>query len=406
MARIMGPDGSSTSSAWRLARVLAGLIVLAAVAWKVPWRDVALLRVDGDTLAVPGEIVADRGGSAEFSIDPRAAPHAAWPAGWAEAQAAARPVVLERDLERASEGPLDWRPGLPTSFARLHVWAIVGGLAAFVFGTALTVVRWWRLLAVAGCGTRLVTVFRLTYLGLFFNLIVPGLTGGDLVKVVLAVRAHPERRADAFASAVVDRVLGMSGLLLVASFVVLFAGRNLDPLRAPVLFLTAAAFGGLFLVVHSAPRRLVRLDRWVRRLPLGNELESLDRAARLYASRPGTLLFGVLISAVDHGFNALGIYVLARSMGSLLGFGDTLCTVSISSVVSAVPLSPGGLGVEEAAYAWLFALLGATAALGFAVGLTKRACFTLLGLAGGLFLLAPGGPRLEAGIARARRRTS
>jgi uncharacterized membrane protein YbhN (UPF0104 family) len=78
-------------------------------------------------------------------------------------------------------------------------------------------------------------------------------------------------------------------------------------------------------------------------------------------------------------------------MGSPLGFGDTLAAASVASLASALPLSPGGLGVEEAAYALLFATLGATASVGLAVGLTKRACFTLIGLAGGLFLLAPGG---------------
>jgi len=399
----MGRGDWSSSFAWGTLKVALGLIVLGAVAWNVPWRDAALLRTAEGEFTVPGELVLDRGSSAEFRIARGAEPGEAWPAGWAEAQAAGRTVALERDLERADEGPLDWRPGLTSSFRQLGPWAVLAGLGAFVFGIFLSVVRWWRLLTVAGCGTRLWAVFRLTYLGLFFNLIVPGLTGGDLVKVVLVVREHPEKRADAFASAVVDRVLGLVGLLLMASLVVVFAGESLAALRAPVLLMAAAAFLGLYLVVHPVPRRLVRLDRWIRKLPHGEKLERLDRAARLFATRPGTLAFGVAISVVDHLFNALGIYVMARAMGSALSFGGTLCTVSISSVVSAVPLAPGGLGVEEAAYAWLFALLGATAALGFAVGLMKRACFTLIGLAGGLFLLAPGGGRLKAEIADARR---
>jgi hypothetical protein len=388
------------------AKIVVGLLVLALVAWNLPWRDVALLRTDGSTLSIPGEIVSNRGDSVDFRFDAAVQPDAAWPEAWRAARASGETVRLERDPERPGEGTFDWRPGVLSAVLGLDVLAIVGGLGAFVFGIWLTVVRWWWLLRAAGCGTRLYTVFRLTYLGLFFNLIVPGLTGGDLIKVVLAVREHPEKRADAFASAVVDRAVGVTGMLLVAGSIVVLAGENLSDLRVPVLLMAAAAFAGLFVLVHPAPRRLVRLDRWIHRLPLGKKLESLDRAARLYSGRPGTLIFGVSISAVDHACNALGVYVLARAMGSVLGFGDTLCTVSISSAISAIPLSPGGLGVEEAAYAWFFGLLGASAALGFAVGLTKRACFTLIGLAGGVFLLAPGGGRLKAEIAEARRQAA
>jgi hypothetical protein len=264
-------------------------------------------------------------------------------------------------------------------------------MGLFLAGIAITVLRWWRLLVLAGCGTRFGTVFRLTYLGLFFNLVIPGLTGGDLVKVVLAVREHPERRPDAFTSAVVDRALGLTGLLLLTSVFVLLGGEPLAPFRAPLLTLTATALAGLVLLVHPAPRRLVRLDRWIKKLPHGERLESIDRAARLYGSHPVELATALLLSMANSTCNSAGIFLFALSMGSPLGFGDTLAAASVASLASALPLSPGGLGVEEAAYALLFATLGATASVGLAVGLTKRACFTLIGLAGGLFLLAPGG---------------
>ena len=64
------------------------------------------------------------------------------------------------------------------------------------------------------------------------------------------------------------------------------------------------------------------------------------------------------------------------------------------------------LAAKLGVYPFKIGLLGSTAALGFAVGLAKRACFTLIGLAGGLFLLAPGGRELKAEIADARRTTA
>src|SRR5690606_27021291 len=105
-------------------------------------------------------------------------------------------------------GPEDtgvtWRPGLPRVFLDVRPAGLALALALLVTGVFLGVTRWWRLLRIAGCGTSWLAAARLTYLGLFFNLVLPGLTGGDLVKAGMAVRDHPHARADALVSVVVD----------------------------------------------------------------------------------------------------------------------------------------------------------------------------------------------------------
>ncbi len=61
---------------------------------------------------------------------------------------------------------------------------------------------------------------RLTFLGLFFNLVLPGITGGDLPKALMVVREHPERRAHALASVVIDRLLGLWVLLVLGTTII------------------------------------------------------------------------------------------------------------------------------------------------------------------------------------------
>ena len=60
-----------------------------------------------------------------------------------------------------------------------------------------------------------------TAIGLFFNIVVPGLTGGDLVKAVLAARDHPERKAAAMISVLVDRLIGVLVLVLLGAVAIL-----------------------------------------------------------------------------------------------------------------------------------------------------------------------------------------
>lgn len=398
------PDARRRSSLLNLLKVLLGLTVLVAVVAAAPWEDVVLVRRDGVEVArVAGELEGVWSGArASFRIARDEVPAPVWPEGWAEARAAGRAIALERDLELGAEAPLDWQPGLPRVLSGLEWTALLLGLLAFLCGLSASVVRWWRLLALVGCDTPFLSVFRLTFLGLFFNLVVPGLTGGDLVKVVLCVRENPERRADAFVSAVVDRILGLTGLLTLASGVVLLAGERLAEFRTPILLLTSVALVSLVVIVHPAPRRLVRLERWIRKLPQARRLESLDRAVQLYGAHPFQLCGAFLISVFNHLCNALGIFLIAGSMGSTLDYPATLSAASLSSLFAALPITPGGLGVEAWAYSFLFGLLGESSALGLGVGLAKSALFTLLGLAGGLFLLAPSTRGLRGELEAAR----
>ncbi len=56
-----------------------------------------------------------------------------------------------------------------------------------------------------------------------------------------------------------------------------------------------------------------------------------------------------------------------------------------------MPITPSGWGVGEWAFGSLFHVLASPSTLGVAVSVAYRLLSMLLGLAGGLFLLLPGG---------------
>lgn len=395
------------SALWSLVKVGLGLSVLVLALVAVPWQDTAEYRAGEARVTVAGEILgAWDTASASFVIDEELELDPTWPAEWLEAFKAGTPVALYRDLEDTEHSTYDWRPGLATVFGGLAIGPLLLAFAVFFLGVCASVVRWWRLLAIAGCSTPITSVFRLTFLGLFFNLVVPGLTGGDLIKAVMVVREHPERRADALVSAVVDRVFGLLGLLLLASSVVLAAGDRLLELRTPVLALTVVAVLGVLAVLHPWPRKLIRIDQWIHKLPQGERLQSMNQAVRVYGQHPGTMGIALVISIFNHIVNATAVFIIGSSIGATLSHPDTLCAASLASLVSAVPISPGGLGVEEAAYVYLFMLLGSTSSLGLAVGLIKRALFTVLGLLGGIATLMPGGRALRSDIQSVRQEST
>lgn len=379
-------------------RVLVSIGLLALVAWFVPWRDRLTWEQNGVRWDVPGEIVGEwRADSVGFRIDDGAALPAECPPEVEAAAHARTPVVVTRVESPGRK--VDWRPGMLRIFRELDPRGLFVALGMMCIGALLAISRWHRLLAVAGCVTTYANAFRLTFLGLFFNLIVPGLTGGDLVKAVLVVREHPERRADALVSVVVDRGLGLIVLIGLAAGVTLVTD-SFHEVRLAVVATFVGILLGLWVFLHPFPRRILRVERILARLPQKDRVASLDRALRVYGAHPFALLVAVLLSIANHGTLAYGLYELARAFGDTqLTYWEVLGAASIANTVSSIPISPGGWGVGEAAYGSLFHMLGAPATLGIAVSVTFRLLSMLLGLFGGVFLLLPGGRSVRAEIA-------
>jgi uncharacterized membrane protein YbhN (UPF0104 family) len=376
-----------------LVKTLLAVVLLTAVAWRLPWRDSASWTPDparpDEALVVPGELV---GSWRHDEVRFRPAEGASldgWPEGLRSEALAGGELTLSRRAPDAAGA--SWRPGMPRVFTGLEPSGLGLAFLALLAGLGFGVTRWWRILNLAGCPSSWANTLRLALLGVFFNLVFPGLTGGDVPKAVLVVREHPERRADALTTVVIDRLVGVWALVLLATLVAWGGGERFAPLRLPSLAALVLGTVGLFLVLVPGPRRALGVDGLLERLPQGERLKKLEVAAELYRGHRGELLGSVLLSLGNHLAVALGVFAIGRALGDDLGVLAYLAIVPVVSLISALPISPGGWGVGEAAYGTLFQMMGAEAALGVAVSVTYRLCNVALGLVGGLLLLAPGG---------------
>lgn len=377
-------------------RPLFAIAMLAIVAYNVPWRDRLIWRGEKGSSDVAGTIQGDwRSDRIGFDVATDSALPADWPA-WLHDDLAQLPrVELDRAALTAKSAPdhgaVEWRPGMLRVFRELDPRGLALALGFLMCAALISITRWWRLLAVAGCHARWFAALRLTFLGFFFNLVVPGLTGGDVIKAVLVVREHPDRRADALMSVVVDRGIGLLVLMGLATFVVLTSGDRFHELRLPVALVFVAMVVGLWVVLHDLPRRILRFDALLARLPMAAQIQNLDRALRIYATHPVEMFVAIVLSAFNHLSIAAGICALGRAFGDTLSYSDYVGVSSIANTVSSLPVAPGGWGVGEAAFGSIFHLLGAPTTLGVAVSVTYRLLMMGIGLAGGIFLLLPGG---------------
>lgn len=374
---------SSAKGRWLTGfKILFAVLLLGYVGTRIPWRDRLIWSGGEEELSASGHIDGDWKADT-IGFEPAQAALKGWPEELRAALADGAPLVR-------GDG-LDWQPGLPRVFGEVRASGLVLAIVLLAVGVFITATRWWRLLAAAGVRARWYDAFRLTSLGLFFNIVVPGLTGGDLIKAVLVARENPESRAAAAVSVVVDRILGLFTLLAMGATVILVVGGDYAELRKPVLGVMVGGVLGAVVYTSRAFRRLIRFDAVMARLPMGGTIAKIDRAALIYSSHPGTLALSFGLSVANHLTVVAAVFALGRAFGdTLLAYFDYVALVSVGNTASSLPIAPGGWGVGEAIYGYLFDRLGAGATLGVAVSVSYRLCMMLIGLVGGVFLLLPG----------------
>jgi len=299
---------------------------------------------------------------------------------------------------------------MPRAFRDMDPSGLATAVAFFTLAMACAVTRWWRLLALLGCATSWLNSWRLTLLGMFFNLVVPGLTGGDVVKGVIVAHENPGRRGEAVLSVVIDRLVGVVALAGLALAAILISG-GFPELRLPVLCLLLVVLLAGISYVSPAVRRLVRFDALLARLPFGARLRPLDQAVLGLSGKPLELLLALLLSLMNHALVTLGFVALGGAFGvTEISLKEYFVLVPVGNMVTALPLAPGGWGIGEAAFKMLFEMSGADGGLGVAVSVTFRLSQLAFGLIGGVFLLLPGARRelsaseAETGLATSRAR--
>jgi glycosyltransferase 2 family protein len=349
----------------------------------IPWRD--RLQPVGSDVWVTGTILEPLGEAAShFEVTPGAEIPDSWDAEWTAELRATGAV----HISSSGEGPVaEW--GLISVLQSLKWSTLLGVVATAVGGLLFGITRWWRLLKLCGAPTEFRTATRLTLLGLFFSLVLPGLTGGDLVKAAVAAKEHPGRRPAAVMAVGLDRVLGLWVLLWIGAVSSFTFGGDLSVVAFPLAALAMTSTVAVLVFCTPSLREMLGSKRLIRLIP--KQLTGVIDALRKATSSPVELLIALVLSLGNHLCVGLGVFVVAHAVNAPLSYSGCLTASAVANSLSAVPLAPGGWGVGEAAFAGMFTLLGSSAAAGYAVSVSTRLCMTLISLLGGFVIWRSGG---------------
>jgi len=272
-------------------------------------------------------------------------------------------------------------------------WWVVVGLVACVLAHVVGYVRWQLMVTAIGLPFGLLDAVRIGFIGTFFNLFAFGPVGGDVFRAIHVTREFRNRKAEAIASVVADRLIGLIAMFLIAAVAFWFLDaaelRTAHPQKWAAILVVwqlVNVLTVLSVITMSVLLFTKRLGKkpWFKRLLnlrlVGPFLKSVFNVVSVYRNRSGVLVATFALSLLVNMFFLISIYSIAVGLLSdAPGLIDHLVIEPIAMVSNAIPF-PGGLGGMELALHLMYQAFNCDH--GVVVAFTFRSCLLIVSAIG------------------------
>jgi len=207
-----------------------------------------------------------------------------------------------------------------------------------------------------------------------FTLVLPG-GGGDIVRLYYTTRNSPGRRTEIATVLLLDRITGLLALTLFPLIAAPMCLPLIDQSRVLQTLVVLAAGASLAVVAilavaMSRGARAIRVVQWLlRTVPLRGYLALMLDTLQGFRTNLRALVAAVGISLLAHSVGMVVFVLLAEVMHPSEAHLAVPFLAALGMMANNLPLTPGGLGVGEAAFESLFGIArlqgGAEALLGW-----------------------------------------
>lgn len=221
--------------------------------------------------------------------------------------------------------------------------------------------RWRTLIRSQGMNAGPFKVFKLSLIGTFFNFAMPGGVGGDVIKAYYFTRANPGSKVIAVTSVLMDRVLGLFAMVLLALLVMLYDLNHI--MTIPTLttlfwFILALFFAfviALALIFSQKVYETSLLKRIIHKLPFSEKFLKLYESMHLYGKDGKRFMLVLFLSLLSQACSIVFLIIAGNAAGYTDISAKTYFLVApLGYMATAIPISPAGVGVGQAAFYFLF----------------------------------------------------
>jgi glycosyltransferase 2 family protein len=246
--------------------------------------------------------------------------------------------------------------------------------------------KWLILLKAKGKESSIIRMFHLYLVGYFFNHFFPSNVGGDIVRAY-EVGREIDDKAIGFASVFMERFTGLTALLVLSVISFLSNLRIFGDVRFAIA-LGSIFFGyGFIFAMIANNRPLIYIKSRFKMhflITLATKLLKLQEAIKSYSKQKKALYISIGISFIYYLLAVLNVYFATLAFGMPVSVKSLIVILPVILAISMMPVSIGGIGVQEWAYFFTFSAIGAGGSLGLLVALVMRFKGILTGLIGGV----------------------
>ena len=284
---------------------------------------------------------------------------------------------------------------------------LAAALVVAIAAMSLSFARWCILVRCHDIELSMVEAFRLGSICFLLSFVSVGSVGGDLFKAVFLAKRRPGKRVEAVASVLVDRGVGLYGLLLIVAIGLLFLAPtdtaslvddgtesstvNIPTIKNATLALTALGSIVLAILVFGGKAVDGLIQRGIKLPVVGTLIQRIGPPLRMFGDHPIAFGVSIIMSMGVHIGFVISMYLIATAMyPDTPTLSDHFVIVPIGLLASALPITPGGVGVLEGTIEGLYRIIPTTptSASGTMVALVFEAVKVIMALIGTAFYWA------------------
>ena len=259
------------------------------------------------------------------------------------------------------------------------LWIVVVSL--FIVGHVVSALKWRMMLRATGIKVRVGLSIRAHFAGLFANLCLPSIVGGDFIRAALVIREQKSDMAAIALGSLADRINDVLALLIIASLAYYLMPSSQEQVTADTLaILTITLLLGVvtgITFVRFVPRTI--LPKF-----LHSVFDKIVLASDSLIANPLITLSGLILSLlIQCSFVGLNI-IFANAMAIEASILVWMFAWPMAKLVALAPVSLGGIGVREVALAGILAPFGVEASMAVAQSLSWEIVLIFTGIFSGI----------------------
>lgn len=234
------------------------------------------------------------------------------------------------------------------------------GAFFWFFGLFFASFRWHLILKDNKVSFSIFKAYKGYFRGMFYNIFLPGVVGGDVIRIGICVFQTDCKLGTATASVIFERITGVFSLLIFLFLSYIIFSEKFSPVLNLELVKTVFVLGLVFIVTVLISI-LIRnkLNEWIPERKSNQIFIFFRTIVRTFSSLHWATLFTVLVlSSLFQSVDIFASFLFSKAIGIGLSLPVFFGLIPLVYFATFLPVSLGGLGVREGTLVFLLSMFG------------------------------------------------